>query len=1437
MFQGSSDPGDVQSPDFSWRNFSQEYPSTLDLAIFCAACRESKIQEYLDKESYQSWKVHQVRKNNWLTYKGVALVNEEKKQLVLVHRGTVATSILNWISNLSVLNLQSTGFQLREACLFADDMKDFSLENGYQMIITGHSMGGVLAQVSAFSTKYLEIENNDFKRCSEIRDDFHPHVECFDSPGSYRVVRNMIGKYQTNPCSQEFDKATAKLDITNFVVCPNFPNTKGVHLGTVICVDKDLSPGTSRSLVGNHPLDQIIAFLRCKEKFSKKITCWADQENKFEEVEKNKVPEYCLTSYEIDLIEFIQTCGNCKVNIEDVEICMKITVERSSAKGRILNLPPKLKRSKFLAYIHHLSRYNFKEILTTRVKEYLVDPIEMCKYFSIDFYCKELHSLSIKSSHIFKNPVDPYPELFYVSMPRISNRQRIVYASILRNSLAIRHPSWKIVVFFETNSTKERNLKEILSKIRDAGEKWMFILVQNEKGELNAKPKEFLSTIAVANGSNVYITTDQRSSSTCDHLETNLLMESLDERSNEIFQELRVGLQNKEYKISGSFTNLKDASLLDVLEKYEEGCLMPNTWKEEASENFYLPQYLLSKDGKNTTTDICDMIYKPNSSLNIVAAKPGMGKTSLFRELRTKFTKQIANANSEVIVLLVSLRKLNHLLEKMKGEPNVTILVKYFGLTVNSVEKKLFESFIAKEKSVVFLFDGFDEVWASCREKAAGFIAFFCKQNCMYQIWVSTRNDTISFLQNERFNPYQVFDLDQFSEKEQKEYLQKLLEKTEECETDVEAIFCKMVNITKEFGKEFLRVPLTLKLLVLAEAHKSNAEIIKPFKLVEIYLEKKSLLFKIEKQDKIIGTFSLADVQNFSKNYYFNFFIFYAFHQILRTSGFIKKHRELDLQVNPQRNQQIFKELKHCGLLDGENNFVHRSIADYMVAVSLKILFGAASEEQQKDHLEWIKDCTLNITSKAGNNTKISIFASFVQKLIDQRITKETLKYLDDMLIDFIASEIQTMNCVNQFSGLVNINGSKMVDYLTNVAITYKLPGVFYLLKCSMTQLTSDAIRARFIYKSCGMILVEDGKITTSDLLKVVNEEIPPDKNVFNLLDKKTSSEKTRDVQAAISEMKNESTFSEHAMCHIYEMVAKMGFSFARTYHLPHILPYDLASFSMRKPTLRSLQLLAKLNSGQCSFEYPLVDLRVSNTLNNSISYWNEVRNLVLHKRLYSCLIYLDKVVDILEFNKHMFRFPLVKSRHDVPLLVKMICFGHEQNCFDLIQTNATYLTEAIDFMVENYEIFYIMARKNMDILLKEIALSFKSKLIEERNVNLKFVDGCLLNVVIKNNNFNLFRLLSGLGFCFHKECSLPNDPLLYALVKFFDGYQSMINTIEFLLFNKAQYHLTMEFPEKKLEELLENIRSFKVLETFLILKECDRFKEIYFGKYQCLNL
>jgi hypothetical protein len=76
-------------------------------------------------------------------------------------------------------------------------LREFNQEKGpnFQLFFTGHSLGGWLAQITTFTMKYLQIEENRFIKSDTAQQSFHPLTVVFNSPGCKDMLSQMTDKF------------------------------------------------------------------------------------------------------------------------------------------------------------------------------------------------------------------------------------------------------------------------------------------------------------------------------------------------------------------------------------------------------------------------------------------------------------------------------------------------------------------------------------------------------------------------------------------------------------------------------------------------------------------------------------------------------------------------------------------------------------------------------------------------------------------------------------------------------------------------------------------------------------------------------------------------------------------------------------------------------------------------------------------------------------------------------------------------------------------------------------------------------------------------------------------------------------------------------------------------------------------------------------------
>ncbi len=160
-------------------------------------------------------------------FKGVAFLNLEKKQVIISCSGTrlgkeydSSSSIFDMLADLKIASgLIPLQFH-DDAVLFADYVYNFTstMGNDFEYITTGHSLGGVNAQLLGI---YLASKTNNISSVT------------FDHPGTEAMLYEFENKYE---CDLDLDSLKSNFSVIN-CNSPNFVNSYGKQFGEVYVAD------------------------------------------------------------------------------------------------------------------------------------------------------------------------------------------------------------------------------------------------------------------------------------------------------------------------------------------------------------------------------------------------------------------------------------------------------------------------------------------------------------------------------------------------------------------------------------------------------------------------------------------------------------------------------------------------------------------------------------------------------------------------------------------------------------------------------------------------------------------------------------------------------------------------------------------------------------------------------------------------------------------------------------------------------------------------------------------------------------------------------------------------------------------------------------------------------------------------------------------------
>lgn len=220
----------------------REFPSTGILADLAW-----KAYENLDKVKLpDGWKLLTLAANREVAngYYGAAFWHPDDHQCVVAHRGTELSNIGAVVADIAGIVFNNYGPQMESACTFVDQIvkvlktvEDENEEVHFELFLTGHSLGGWLGQVTAFTNAFLTVDNETFIRL-ESDEIYHAQAVVFDSPGCLPMLQKLKNKFET-PETQPI--VLESLSITSYLSAPNQVNTCNEHFGKVFRIFIDTS--------------------------------------------------------------------------------------------------------------------------------------------------------------------------------------------------------------------------------------------------------------------------------------------------------------------------------------------------------------------------------------------------------------------------------------------------------------------------------------------------------------------------------------------------------------------------------------------------------------------------------------------------------------------------------------------------------------------------------------------------------------------------------------------------------------------------------------------------------------------------------------------------------------------------------------------------------------------------------------------------------------------------------------------------------------------------------------------------------------------------------------------------------------------------------------------------------------------------------------------
>lgn len=221
-------------------------------------------------------------------FKSSSFLNRPAKQLVIVHRGTE-----NWEQIKTDINLaldiipqeviQKADWHTSQTLLnnaLKEENQKF-VRNDYSVTVTGHSLGGWLAQICTLLSKYPKFHPNGPRgnilfpngMSIDMNQSYDMHCVAFDSPGASTILKRLelTSKITAWLMGRERDveNALKTLDITVYLSNRNVVNMCGNHFGKVEKIDvmSGESFGAKWNLVSSHSMERILKYFKIRDKY------------------------------------------------------------------------------------------------------------------------------------------------------------------------------------------------------------------------------------------------------------------------------------------------------------------------------------------------------------------------------------------------------------------------------------------------------------------------------------------------------------------------------------------------------------------------------------------------------------------------------------------------------------------------------------------------------------------------------------------------------------------------------------------------------------------------------------------------------------------------------------------------------------------------------------------------------------------------------------------------------------------------------------------------------------------------------------------------------------------------------------------------------------------------------------------------------------------
>lgn len=651
-------------------------------------------------------------------------INTADRQLVIAFKGTTWYSLRDWSTNYNsvFMGKEANSHCNSAATVGAKARRILEQFHGrVHLIITGHSLGGYLAQLAAFAAQNLCIENGKFQtvdldKCIEI----YSHTVVFDSPpAADRIMQSTFG----NPIKSI---ENLRLDVTNYIKSANiinFYSATARHLGELIFVEDDDS--------------NVLRFLNCLQmKHALRHFETVDTAKKY------SVTDLCNLITEPLDESIIPSMTFSKREFEELQVLPLLKVIHSTIIAKQIN---------FNICNNFVKVFDEKaDSFVPRMRLFLLENRKLLKD-----HVQQIDGFqSLIASDFWKMLYADFQDLDISLKPEYTQalldskcdvqvkcdkpiREKTLLAQIIRNSI----PNTYFLTYKHYKKFSNKIVHPFLSNF-----KGHLILILEDDDKFEVLEGEIAKTCKFITLSKCAKTTDN-------------ILKALENVSVDIISaESKSAIEETKVKFFDTLVPIKEIctvlpSDVDLIEILDFALSHSDIDGASTSSQFYVQQKLFSfsQDKPHakvykTINDLIDLMASEKSFI-ILSSKPGMGKTTFFGHLQAELTKNLTNNWIVKINLLEQSQYLKDLV-KLTGRLSIEQVVEFIKQTQKN-GRTAFQMYILenliKTKQVVVIIDAFDEICPLYRKITLRIIAKLKSSRIRFA--VSTRPQELEQIQ------------------------------------------------------------------------------------------------------------------------------------------------------------------------------------------------------------------------------------------------------------------------------------------------------------------------------------------------------------------------------------------------------------------------------------------------------------------------------------------------------------------------------------------------------------------------------------------------------------------------------------------------------------------------------------------------------------------